>query len=86
MDADDPDAVESPLAPLADLAALVMGKRDAGEPFLGYHYQSLGGQGAAAKGGAWDYTINGHQVAGFAAPTQADFLERECAGVDSYLD
>ena len=67
VDADDPDAVESPLAPLADLAALVMGKRDAGEPFLGYHYQSLGGQGAAAKGGAWDYTINGHQVAGFGA-------------------
>ncbi len=67
VDADDPDAVESPLEPLADLATLVMGKRDAGEPFLGYHYQPLGGQGAAAKGGAWDYAINGHQVAGFAA-------------------
>lgn len=66
-DAEDADAQESPLALLVDLARAVVGKTGAGEPFLGYRYQSLGGQGAAAKGGAWDYTINGHQVAGFAA-------------------
>jgi hypothetical protein len=66
-DPDDPDAVESPLQPLADLAEVIMGKRGADEPFLGYHYHLLGSQDAAAKGGAWDYAINGHQVAGFAA-------------------
>ena len=66
-DPEDPDAQDSPLALLVDLARTLVGKQGAGEPFLGYHYHSLGGQGAAAKGGAWDYTINGHQVAGFAA-------------------
>ena len=66
-DPDDPDATESPLALLAALAEVLVGKRGEGEPFLGYHYHPLDGQGAAAKGGAWDYTINGHQVAGFGA-------------------
>jgi hypothetical protein len=66
-DPDDPDADASPLALLAALAELMVGKRGAGEPFLGYHYHALAGQGAAAKGGAWDYAIHGHPVAGFAA-------------------
>jgi hypothetical protein len=66
-DPEDPDETQSPLAPLADLAELLLGKRGAGEPFLGYHYHPLLGQGAAAKGGAWDYAINGHPVAGFGA-------------------
>jgi hypothetical protein len=66
-DPDDPEAENSPLALLAALAELMMGKRGAGEPFLGYHYHALAGQGAAAAGGAWDYAINGHPVAGFGA-------------------
>jgi Protein of unknown function (DUF2950) len=36
------------------------------EPFSGYYFQMLSGQGEAAQGGAFDYVINGNQVAGHA--------------------
>lgn len=66
-DPEDPDAEPSPLGPLIGLAELAMGERRAGEPFLGYRYRILTSQGAQAKAGAYEYVINGHMVAGFAA-------------------
>lgn len=36
------------------------------EPYLGYTYRILTGQGAAAPGGAMDYMLNGNMVAGHA--------------------
>ena len=66
-DPDDPDGVKSPLGPLVAIAEAAVGEHKQGEPFLGYRYRILTGQGAAAKAGAFDYVINGHMVAGFAA-------------------
>jgi hypothetical protein len=40
--------------------------RKPGEPYHGYRYRVLTAQGPHAKGGAYDYIINGHMVAGFA--------------------
>ena len=37
-----------------------------GAPWWGYRYKFLSGQGPSAPGGAYDYTINGHQVGGWA--------------------
>jgi hypothetical protein len=59
--------VPSPLGPLAAQAAAEGYRR--GEkpvPFHGYYYRILKGQGAKAAGGAYNYVINGHMVAGFA--------------------
>jgi len=36
-----------------------------GSPWFGYHFRFLEGQGPDAPGGAYSYTVNGHQVAGF---------------------
>jgi hypothetical protein len=36
-----------------------------GSAWFGYRFRLLGSQGAKAPGGAYDYTINGHQVGGF---------------------
>jgi len=67
-DPEDEDGLRSPLGPLLGLAELAMGaERTAGEPFLGYRFRILTGQGAAAKAGAYDYLVNGHMVGGFAA-------------------
>jgi hypothetical protein len=60
--------VPSPLGPLAAKAA-AEGYRRAGDkptPFHGYYYKILKGQGMSAPGGAYQYVINGHMVAGFA--------------------
>ncbi len=35
-------------------------------PFHGYYYRILKAQGSSAPGGAYNYVINGHMVAGFA--------------------
>jgi len=35
-------------------------------PYHGYYYKILKGQGKSAPGGAYQYVINGHMVAGFA--------------------
>jgi len=40
--------------------------RKPGEPFYGYYFKILTRQGARAPGGAYDYIINGHMVAGCA--------------------
>jgi len=36
------------------------------EPYLGYYYRILTSQGPDAPGGAIDYQVNGHMVAGHA--------------------
>ena len=41
-------------------------KRKANEPYNGYYFKILTGQGAAAPGGAYSYIINGRMVAGYA--------------------
>ena len=41
-------------------------KGDKPTPYRGYYYRILKGQGKNAPGGAYQYVINGHMVAGFA--------------------
>lgn len=63
--------LQSPFGPLAAQAAdegYVVGDRPAEPtPFHGYYYRLLTSQGESAPGGAMDYYVNGHMVAGFAA-------------------
>jgi len=58
----------SPIGPMLAVAAkegytLPQGQP---EPYHGYHYRILSKQGAAAKGGARDYVVNGELTRGFA--------------------
>lgn len=61
---------ESPLGPL--LAAASTGgyapprPGDAPQPYHGYFYRILEGQGPAAAGGAMDYVVDGRMIGGFA--------------------
>jgi hypothetical protein len=60
--------IPSPVGPFAARAA-AEGYRRAGDkptPYHGYYYKILKGQGPNAPGGAYNYVINGHMVAGFA--------------------
>jgi hypothetical protein len=60
--------IPSPLGPLAAKAAAEGYRRAADKPtpLHGYYYKILKGQGMNAPGGAYNYVINGHMVAGFA--------------------
>jgi hypothetical protein len=58
-------------SPLGDLVAqaVVDGydlNKDPSQPFWGYHFRVLTAQGAAAKGGARSYIVNGEMSGGFA--------------------
>jgi len=56
----------SPFGPfLAEVDDYLQG-RQAGEPYRGYSFRVLTGQGPQAPGGAYSYVINGNMVAGFA--------------------
>ncbi len=60
---------KSPLGPLAAYAAVTEGfTAEAGkqQPFHGYFYRILTKQGAAARGGAKDYIVDGKMTGGFA--------------------
>ena len=65
-----PNDEPSPFGPLiAEVRAEGYGGKTAeGEPqpFKGYRFKILTAQGASAPGGAFDYLINGHLIAGFA--------------------
>jgi len=65
-----PDEEPSPFGPLiAEVRAAGYGGKTAeGEPqpFKGYRFKILTAQGAGAPGGAYNYIINGHLIAGFA--------------------
>lgn len=58
----------SPIGPLLAAAASQGYKEKQGQstPFHGYYYRMLTKQGAAAKGGALDYVVNGTLTRGFA--------------------
>jgi hypothetical protein len=60
-------SARSPLGPLVAFATeegLTLKPTDA-RPFYGYYFHRLDGQGAAAKGGAKQYVVNGKATAGF---------------------
>jgi hypothetical protein len=65
-----PATPDEPASPLGELAAAAAregyrpGQTPA--PFFGYHYKVLQGQGSAAPGGAYDYTVRGRMIGGFA--------------------
>ena len=63
-----PGQVESPAGPyLAEAAAQgYAGAAVRGEPYHGYLFRALPGQGADATGGARDYVVNGVQTGGYA--------------------
>ena len=42
------------------------GAKDGRLPYHGYFYKTLSGQGPHAPDGAYDYTVKGHQIGGFA--------------------
>jgi Protein of unknown function (DUF2950) len=58
----------SPLGELAAQAAAegYKGGSEGGEPYRGYYYRILKGQGANAPGGAAYYVVNGKMIGGFA--------------------
>ncbi len=59
--------VPSPAGPfMARAAAEGYKKGEKPIPFHGYYYRILKAQGPKAPGGAYNYVINGHMVAGFA--------------------
>src|SRR5271168_2743585 len=61
-------APRSPMGPLVAFATeegLTI-KPGAAQPFYGYYFHRLDSQGAAAKGGAKQYVVNGKETAGFA--------------------
>jgi hypothetical protein len=57
-----PGEPPSPFGPLLKEAS----SRQQGEPYYGYYYRVLKGQGAAAPGGRYSYVINGRMLAGYA--------------------
>jgi hypothetical protein len=60
---------ESPLGPLFDARRAKGYIPDEGgtpQPYHGYNYKILRGQGAKAPGGAYDYVVNGKMIGGFA--------------------
>ena len=56
----------SPLGPLAAKAKAEGYEGVIGEPYHGYFYKILTGQGKDAPGGAYDYVVNGQMIGGFA--------------------
>ncbi len=60
------DAGPSPFGPLVGGAEEYLGQRKAGDPYRGYYFRILTGQGANPPGGKYDYIINGNMIAGYA--------------------
>ncbi len=68
-----PDAPGAPESPIGDLMARAAaegynfdGTDESPEPYLGYYFRILTRQGPAAPGGAYDYMVAGHMLAGHA--------------------
>jgi hypothetical protein len=57
---------ESPFGPLVAASSEYLKGHAAGDPLRGYQFHILTRQGKNAPGGAFNYVINGHMVAGFA--------------------
>lgn len=62
----DPGEPESPFGPLVRGAETYLDQVAPGDPIRGYYFRVLDRQGANPPGGAYDYRINGHMIAGFA--------------------
>ncbi len=66
----EPGAPKSPIGDFMARASAdgysVGGADESPEPYLGYYYRVLQGQGDAAPGGAMEYIVNGRMVAGHA--------------------
>ena len=64
------DEIQSPFGPLIAKAVKegysVSKEGEIPEPYRGYYYKILKAQGSNAPGGAYNYVINGHMVAGYA--------------------
>jgi len=57
----------SPLGPLtANARGQGLGRHGPGDPYHGYFYKILTGQGKDAPGGAYDYIVDGRMIGGFA--------------------
>jgi len=56
----------SPLGPLIAESSAYLAGHKRGDPYRGYHFRILTGQGKHAPGGAYSYVINGRMVAGAA--------------------
>ena len=56
---------QSPLGPAVAAARTAGGSSESG--YYGYRYKILTGQGKNASGGAYDYTVRGRMIGGFAA-------------------
>lgn len=67
---DEPGAPQSPIGPFIAQAAAdgisLDGVDQPPEPYFGYYYRILTRQGPAAPGGAYDYMVGGHMLAGYA--------------------
>jgi hypothetical protein len=60
---------ESPLGPAfaeANARGYTLGRNESAQPYHGYYYRILTGQGPAAAGGAYSYLANGRMIGGFA--------------------
>lgn len=57
--------IESPIGEAVAAAASQGYRPGSGEPFHGYYYKVLTGQGPAAKGGEQDYIVKGKMIGGF---------------------
>ena len=56
----------SPFGPLIAESSAYLSGHKRGDPYRGYHFRILTGQGKSAPGGAYSYVINGRMVAGAA--------------------
>jgi len=75
--------VSSPLGPLIAESSPYFAGRKAGDPYRGYRFRILTGQGKNAPGGAYSYVINGRMVAG--AAMVAYPAEYEGTGVMTFI-
>jgi len=57
---------QSPFGPLIAASSAYLEGHTQNDPYRGYHFRILTRQGEGAAGGAYDYMINGHMLAGFA--------------------
>jgi Protein of unknown function (DUF2950) len=64
-----PTVAGEPPSPLGALVARAAGqgykKAEGPQPYHGYYFHFLKGQGANARGGAYDYTVKGRTIGGF---------------------
>jgi len=61
----EPGEPESPFGPLVSGAEAYLETHQRGDPIRGYYFRVLERQGPSAPGGAHDYVVDGHMVAGF---------------------